>query len=245
MLTFFTSKPKVASVDFSTLKTDMHSHLIPGIDDGAQNVAQSVRMIEVMMDLGYQKIIATPHVKYDYFPNTHETIYTGLGILQEALIKQNINIHVDAAAEYYLDETFEAKLEKDDILAIDNKYLLFELSFFNFPLNLFEIIDKIKAKGYTPVLAHPERYAYLCGSIENFNKIKDAGCLLQLNVISLTGYYGKVAQRAAEELVNHSLIDFAGSDMHHAKHAEALKQALFLPHVERLINNCPLQNALL
>ncbi|MBC7912988.1 MAG: capsular biosynthesis protein [Pyrinomonadaceae bacterium] len=245
MLTFFTSKPKISGVDFSTLRTDMHSHIIPGIDDGSQNVAQSIRMIEVMMELGYQKIITTPHIKYDHYPNTRETIYTGLSILQEELTKQNINIQIEAAAEYYLDEAFERKLDDGDILTIANKYVLFELSFFNFPLNLFQIIAKIIEKGYTPILAHPERYAYLAGSMENFYKIKEAGCMLQMNIIALMGYYGKVAQRVAEELVNHNLIDFAGSDMHHIKHAEALKQASILPQVERLFTNCPLQNALL
>ena len=245
MLTFFTSKPKVASIDFSNLRTDMHSHILPGIDDGAQNVSQSVTLVKKMMDLGFSKIIATPHIKQDYYPNTFETITTALNHLNETLANQGVNIEIQAAAEYYFDENFVSALEKDDLLTINNRYILFELSFFNFPLNLFEIINKIILKGYIPILAHPERYEYLGGSVENFYKIKESGCLLQMNTIALTGYYGKLPQKIAEELVSNNLIDYMGSDMHHIKHAEALKQSLFLPNVERLLNESQLKNAYL
>lgn len=245
MFTFFSRKRKVTGLDFSKLKTDMHSHIISGIDDGAQSTAQSIELLQVMVDSGISKIVTTPHIKSDFYPNNRETIFTGLGILHEALSKNNINIQVEAAAEYYLDETFVEKLDTNDILAISGKYVLFELSFFNMPFNLFPIIEKIKERGYIPVLAHPERYSYLSRSIDNYYKIREAGCLLQLNTIALTGYYGKPVQKIAEQLVSHKIVDFAGSDMHHIKHAEAFKESLTLPFVEKLLNFCPLQNSML
>lgn len=245
MFTFFKSKRKITGLDFSKLRTDMHSHIIPGIDDGAQSTAQSVELLQIIMDTGISKIITTPHIKSDFYPNNKETILTGLDILREALEKNKINIKIEAAAEYYLDETFAEKLESNDILALSDKYVLFELSFFNLPFNLFHIIEKIKEKGYTPILAHPERYSYLSSSIDNYYRIKETGCLLQLNTIALTGYYGKPIQKTAELLVENTLIDFAGSDMHNIKQAEAFKESLSLPFVEKLLNLCPLQNALL
>ncbi|MGV3510217.1 MAG: tyrosine-protein phosphatase [Sphingobacteriaceae bacterium] len=245
MLSFFKSKVKVPEIDFSKLGTDIHSHLIPGIDDGAQSAAESVELIKNIMDLGFRKIITTPHVMVDYFRNTPETIFTGLNILKEELVKQNIEVDIEAAAEYYLDEDFENKIDQGSILTIGNDYLLFEIPFSNYPINLYEIIEKIISKGYKPILAHPERYAYFHGSVINYQRIKDAGCYLQLNTISLTGYYGKPIQKAAEELVDNLLIDFIGSDMHHAKHSGALKLALQQPYVYRLLTDYPLLNELL
>lgn len=245
MLSFFKSKkPVVPQIDFSALGTDLHSHLIPGIDDGAQDVAQSIELIRKLSGLGFKKIITTPHVMVDHYRNTPETIRTGLAILRKAISKQSIDVTLEAAAEYYLDEDFENKLDKGEVLTFNN-YLLFELSFSNFPINLLEIIEKIISKGYKPLLAHPERYSYLHGSVINYKRIKDAGCYLQLNTISLTGYYGKPVQKAAEMLVDNRLIDLAGSDMHHLKHAEALQQALQQPYVYKLLTDYPLQNALL
>ena len=245
MFNIFKSKPKDPGLNFSKLGVDLHSHIIPAIDDGAQNVDESIVLVRRMIDLGFRKIIATPHIMADYYRNTPDTIGKGLDILREELVKQSIDIQVEAAAEYYLDETFENKLEKGNILTMGDNYLLFELSYINYPQNLYEIIDKIKDKGYKPILAHPERYPYLFGSIENYRHIKETGCYFQLNTISLTGYYGKASQKIAEELVDNMLIEFIASDMHHLRHAAALKQSLHLPYVHKLLTDYQLQNELL
>jgi protein-tyrosine phosphatase len=245
MLTIFRPRTVVPDIDFSVLGTDVHSHLIPGIDDGAATVSQSVALVKSLIDLGFNKIITTPHVMMDYYRNSPETIKTGLDILKEELNRQNLEIDIDAAAEYYLDEDFENKLEAGDLLCIYNNHLLFELPFSNYPLNLFDIVYKLQDKGYTPVLAHPERYTYMHGSIINYNRLKDAGCAFQLNTVSLTGYYGKAVQRIAEELVDKMLIDFIGSDMHHLRHGDALRAALKLPHVYKLLTDYPLQNQII
>ena len=241
----FKKKTAGTSIDFSSLKVDLHSHLIPGIDDGAKNMDESLALVQKLVELGYKKIITTPHVMADFYRNTPDIIRRGLGELREELVKNNIDIEVEAAAEYYLDEAFESKLEKGDLLTLGGEYLLFELSFINYPQSFFTIVQKIQEKGYKPVLAHPERYSYLSAAIENYERIKEAGCHLQLNTISLTGYYGKPTQKIAESLVDANLIDFIGSDMHHVKHAEMLKQSLNTSYVKRLLTDYPLKNELL
>lgn len=245
LFNLFKKKPAVPEIDYSALKVDLHSHLIPGIDDGSQSLEQSVSLIRNIVALGFEKIITTPHIMADYYRNTPEIILSGLDKLREELVKQNVNITIEAGAEYYLDETFDKKLNQGNMLTIGKEYLLFELSYINYPQNLYETISNIRDKGYKPVLAHPERYPYFLAEIDNFVRIKDAGCLLQLNTISLTGYYGKQSQKMAEDLVDNFLVDFMGSDMHHEKHAGAMKNALSLPYVHRLVTDYQLLNPLL
>lgn len=243
---FFKKKAApVPEINFSSIKTDLHSHLIPGIDDGAQNINESIILIKKMADFGFSKLITTPHIMADYYRNTTAIILSGLETLQQELLKQDIDIELSAAAEYYLDETFENKLQKGDILTIGGKYVLFELSFINYPQNLYDVIERIKDKGYTPLLAHPERYPYLISAVENYQRLKEAGCYLQLNTLSLTGYYGKPTQKIAEELVDNYLVDFIGSDLHRLKHAHALYKALSMPYVQKLLTDYQLQNELL
>ena len=236
---------KKPDIDFSSVRVDMHSHLIPGIDDGAQTLEESIILIKRMVDFGFKKLITTPHIMADYYRNTSSGILKGRDEVREELIKQNIDVEFDAAAEYYLDETFENKLKKDDILTIGGKYVLFELSFINYPKNLYEIISEIRAKGYTPLLAHPERYSYMATDIDNYPQLQAAGCYLQLNTSSLTGFYGKTAQKAGEELVDNMLVSFIGTDLHKPRHAQMLHDALRLPHVKKLLTDYQLFNQML
>ncbi|WP_423149579.1 tyrosine-protein phosphatase [Rubrolithibacter danxiaensis] len=245
LFNLFKKKSQEPGINFSSIKVDLHSHLIPGIDDGSPSVEHSVDLVSKMMELGFKKLITTPHVMADYYRNTPEIIKTGLDNLREELAKRNIEIQLEAAAEYYLDETFDNKLESGQVLTLGKGFLLFELSFVNCPQSFYDTIEKIKDKGYKPVLAHPERYPYFANSIENYQKIKATGCYLQLNTLSLTGYYGKPTQKIAEELVDKYLIDFLGSDLHHHKHAAMLKQALSLPYVKKVLTEYQLQNELL
>ncbi len=223
----------------------MHSHIIPGIDDGAKDLNSALILAKRFRELGFRKLIATPHIMADYFRNTPSTINYGLAILREGLAQNNIDLTVDAAAEYYLDETLEQKIFKKELLTFGENYLLFELSYLNQPPHLFEIIAKIQEAGYQPVLAHPERYPYFQGSLEHYHQIKEVGCFLQLNTISLTGYYGKGSKQVAEALVDNYCIDFLGSDMHHIRHADALKESLYLERLQSILLQRQLKNHLL
>lgn len=245
MFGLFKKNKKISEFDFSDIVIDMHSHILPGIDDGAPTVRESVMMVKRFQELGFNKLIATPHIMADYYRNTPETIDKALHELREELLKQNIDIPIEAAAEYYLDETFENKINQGNLMTMGDNYVLFELSFINSPNNIKEIVQKLNDKGYKPILAHPERYPYLYGDIENYHKIREFGCYFQLNTISLSGYYGKQTQKTAEELVDHMMIDFIGSDMHHLKHADALHQSLFSPHLKNLLEESSLQNVML
>ncbi len=243
MFSFFKKKDITLKNTYESIMVDMHSHVLPGIDDGAQNPEESIILIKKMMELGIKKIIATPHVMADYYKNTAETIGNALKILKTELEKQNIDIEVEAAAEHYFDETFENRVNNHKLLTMGDNYALFEFSFISQPPNVIEVIQRMKDLGYKPILAHPERYPYL--DIEQLRNLRDWGCALQLNTISLTGYYGKDAKKMAESLVDNELVDFISSDMHHLRHAQAFKSALRLPYVERLLKDYPLKNIML
>lgn len=245
MFGFFKKKKVTPEFNFSTIGTDIHSHIIPGIDDGAQTLNDSLLLAKKFKALGYKKLIATPHIMADYFRNTPDTINRALDVLRKGLQEIQLDLEVEAAAEYYLDETFEKKIRQKEVLTFGDNYLLFELSYINPPQNLTDFIKLIKDTGYKPVLAHPERYPYYYGSIENLYQIKETGCLLQLNSIALTGYYGKGTNKVAEEMVENHLVDFIGSDMHHLKHATALEESLNTTAMQTLLIMHQLNNALL
>ncbi|WP_295767523.1 CpsB/CapC family capsule biosynthesis tyrosine phosphatase [uncultured Mucilaginibacter sp.] len=229
-----------ADFDYDFVSVDMHSHVLPGIDDGAQTVEDSVILIKEMMALGIKKIIATPHIMADYFRNNAQTINDALKKLNDHLQSENIDIIVEAAAEHYFDEYFLKLIETDSLMLIKDKYVLFELAFTAKPPNLINTVQKITDKGLTPILAHPERYPYL--TIEEVEMMRNWGCRIQLNTISLTGYYGKEVKAAADALVDAGLIDFISSDMHHPRHAQALKVALQTSGLKKLKDSGNLQN---
>jgi protein-tyrosine phosphatase len=243
MFGLFKKKDPPVSVTYESIAVDMHSHVLPGIDDGAQNLEESIVLIKSMMELGIKKIIATPHIMADYYRNTAETIGNALAILKVELEKQHIDIEIEAAAEHYFDETFEARVNNHKLMTMGDNYALFEFSFINQPPNFGEVIQRMKDLGYKPILAHPERYQYL--DIEQLRNIRDWGCSLQLNTISLTGYYGKDTRKMAESLVDNDLVDFISSDMHHLRHAQAFKDALRTPYLQRLLHDYPLKNVML
>ena len=234
---------KDITFDYGSILVDMHSHVLPGIDDGAKNPEESIVLVKKLMALGIKKIIATPHIMADYYRNTPETINGALEILKAELEKEKIDIQIEAAAEHYFDETFEARINNRELMIMGDNYVLFEFSFINQPPNTVPVVQKLKDMGYKPILAHPERYPYL--DIDQLKTLHDWGLLFQINTISLTGYYGKETKKAAESLIDNQLVDFISSDMHHLRHAEALKQALKMPYLEKIMFDYPLKNIML
>ncbi len=216
------SKPALPAVDYSAVKTDFHSHLIPGIDDGAKTIEDSIALVKKLYGLGYRKLITTPHIMSDYFRNTPAIIHAGLETVREAVKNENIPVEINAAAEYYLDDGFMHIIEQERLLTFGEKYLLFEISYINCPDNLKDMIFRMQVLGYKPVLAHPERYPFWFFKMDAYKELKDNGVLLQINVNSLSGYYGIEAKKTAEKLIDLELVDAIGTDMHHLNHADAL-----------------------
>src|SRR4051812_1170882 len=191
LLNFFKKKNILLDtpVDLSVLGSDIHSHFIPGIDDGSKTIEESVEMITEMYNLGYKKVITSPHIMGDFYRNTPEIILSGLENVRAALKQANIPIVVEAAAEYYLDFDLERKLDEGELLTFGNKNLLFEVSYMNAPENLLHFIFKLQTMGYIPVLAHPERYNFWHNDFAKYQDLVEKGVKLQLNINSLTGYY--------------------------------------------------------
>ena len=225
----------------------MHSHLLPGLDDGAETVEHSLDLLRALRELGFRKLIMTPHIMGDFYKNTPESIRAALEQLRAAAAAAGLgDVELDCAAEYYLDEFLGHKLaDGTEMLTFggDKRYLLFETSYMNEPLNLFETIFELKAQGYRPVLAHPERYTYLYGRFGEIEKLRqDHGVLLQVNLNSLAGYYSPAAKKVAEQLVDGGLVDFVGTDTHHLRHTDTLlRRTLSQPHMAKL-RQLPLLN---
>lgn len=199
---------------FANLLVDVHSHLLPGIDDGAKSMDDSLAMIRMLIDMGYQKLIITPHVMAHRYPNSTQHIQQVFHSLQTEVIKQQLPISLEISAEYYLDETLFDRINNNDLLPFAGNHILFECSFRNEPLSLFDVVFQLKAAGYLPVIAHFERYVYFHNRIEIAKELRSIGCLVQVNLLSFSGYYGKAIQRQAEELLANNLVDIVGTDCH-------------------------------
>jgi tyrosine-protein phosphatase YwqE len=222
---FFARKKKIEITDFfSENFIDIHSHLLPGIDDGAKDLNHSIQLIKTMRSYGIKQFITTPHVLGEVYPNSSDTIREKLQQVQAELKRQGLDdVQISAAAEYMLDERFADLLQKGDILTLKDNFILVEMSYFSATLNLYDVIFDIQLKGYKPILAHPERYNFFHNNFDNYYKLKKAGCLFQLNFLSLTQQYGKHVQQISEKLLKLNLYDFVGTDTHHSKHLELLK----------------------
>jgi len=220
----FFSKKRIPLTDFFTNSfVDIHSHLLPGIDDGAKDIDTSIALILKMASYGIKNFITTPHVLGNVYPNSTAVIKEKLTVVEKELEKREIKgISIQAAAEYMLDEEFSALLEQKDILVLKDNYILVEMSYFSAPMNLYELLFKIQLKGYKPVLAHPERYNFYHSDFKSYYKLKQAGCLFQLNLLSLTDQYGKGVQKISEKLLKENLYDFVGTDTHHQNHLALL-----------------------
>ncbi|MBI4947894.1 MAG: capsular biosynthesis protein [Bacteroidetes bacterium] len=234
------------AADLAVLKCDVHSHFIPGIDDGAQTMEDSVALIREFYNLGYKKVITTPHILSDGYKNTPEIILGGLEKVRVALKHENIPIQIEAAAEYYIDFDFDRKLEQEKLLTFGKNYLLFEVSYLNPPDNLETIIFKLQMSGYKPVLAHPERYNFWHNKFEKYESLKEKGVLLQMNINSLTGYYGDETKKISEQLIEKNMIDFLGSDCHRMDHVNLIKgEAVYEKALQKLIESGKLLNSTL
>jgi protein-tyrosine phosphatase len=228
---------KIDPIDLSPLGVDMHSHLLPGIDDGATSLEDSIQLIQHLQEMGYRKFITTPHIFWDMYKNTPEIILGKLQELRAELRSRQIDVEIEAAAEYYCDEHFEEQIESGSLLTFggNKKFVLFEISFAEENINLGRAIFNMRLAGYQPILAHPERYEFWHQNLERYQSMIDKDVLLQLNINSLTGQYGPNCQRISERLIEKGMVSFIGTDCHHMGHVQLTHQARQMPALKRLL----------
>ena len=220
---FFNRNTAESFYDFSNLARDIHSHILPGLDDGSPDVETSIELIKSLSAVGINSFICTPHIIGDMYRNTPDTIHTALDVLKKACLENGLKIQLSAAAEYMLDDYFIDLLrKKEPLLTLTNNYILTELSYAAIPDNLEQISFEININNYHPLLAHPERYFYYHRNYDAFFRLKDLGFLLQVNLLSLTGYYGTPAAKAANFIFKNDLVDFVGTDLHNFNHLKVL-----------------------
>jgi tyrosine-protein phosphatase YwqE len=221
----FFHKKNIPLTDFFTNDfVDIHSHILPGIDDGAKDIAASIALIEKMSSYGIKNFITTPHILGGVYPNTPKIIKSKLQAVQDALVARNItDIKIAAAAEYMMDAQFSAIIKNEEaLLTLKDRFVLVEMSYFNAPINLYDVLFQLQLKGYTPILAHPERYHFYHTDFKSYYKLKQAGCLFQLNLLSLTNHYGKGVEKISKMLLKENMYDFIGTDTHHQSHLDML-----------------------
>ncbi len=234
--------------DLSFIGVDMHSHLLPGLDDGLKEVEQSVEFIKQLKELGYQKLICTPHILSDLYPNTRATILPKLQLVREALALAKVDMKIDAAAEYMIDHDFAqlvSSSKKEDLLTVGKNHILVEMSYLAPSPNFEEVIFSLRILGLIPILAHPERYSYYHRNFEKYEHFKDLGCKLQVNLGSLSGGYGPDVKKTAEKLFKKNMVDYLGTDMHHDRHLSMLKELASKKELYALVANADLKNKLL
>ncbi|MBI5857831.1 MAG: histidinol phosphatase [Sphingobacteriales bacterium] len=244
MLKIFSKSKATGNVaHFSILKTDMHSHLLPGIDDGSPDITTSLNLIKGMMNLGYSKFITTPHIMWDMYKNTNDIIAEKLQLLRDALRSEGMNVEISAAAEYFLDDYVHSLVKNNQpLLTIKEKMVLVEFSLAYPAHGIKDILFDMQMQGYQPVIAHPERYIYLERDKNFYEELKDIGCLFQLNLLSLTSHYGKSVQELAQYLIKKDYYDLVGTDLHHSRHLEALHNPAINNALVKLVDSGKIQN---
>lgn len=234
MISFFTKKTFL--VDLLEGFTDIHNHILPGIDDGARTVNESKALLESFSDFGVKSFICTPHIMHNYHDNTPVTIKTALAYLKNELVQEGLSgISIEASAEHMIDDNFEAILSKKQVLTLGRDYLLIEMSYLQPPINFDSAIEAIGKNRFFPILAHPERYNFLHNRMRRYKEYKELGIQFQVNMLSLGEYYGKEVNKTASKLLEEGLIDFIGSDVHNMDHITALKKVTLSKKMVELI----------
>lgn len=225
--------------DLSALKTDMHSHILPGIDDGSPDPETSLQLLSGLEELGYSKFITTPHILWDMYKNDRQTIGEAESLLQEELTAAERSFSIHPAAEYYMDEHFDELLASGaPLMTLKDNLVLVEFSFVSPPLDLNEKLFELQVRGYQPVIAHPERYLYFGENKRWYNTVRESGCYLQLNLLSLAGYYGRGPLELAKYIYKNKLVDLLGTDLHHDRHLHALRTAPgLMDHVKEILDS--------
>lgn len=240
MLKFFKSKPVLKDL-IPDDHVDIHSHLLPGIDDGAKNFEDTLQLTKSLQSFGVSQLITTPHIIEHVWDNTADLIKTKNAETVIELEKHQITLPFRAAAEYMMNDHFVKLFQSNELLTLKKNYVLVEMSYINAPIQLYSILFDLQVAGYIPVLAHPERYVFYHNNFDEYLKLKKSGCLFQLNLLSVVGYYGEGITKIAEKLLQKGLYNFVGSDAHHLKHIASFEQKVkikdLVPLKEIIANN--------
>lgn len=235
-----------ALADFSTIGADMHSHFIPGIDDGSKSIEDSLLLLQKTRELGFRKIICTPHIQQEVYKNTADTIAKAFEPLLEAVQKNNLGIELSYAAEYLVDNGFQKRIQNRELLTMGaQKAVLIEFSYFIPMPNYFEIISEMQNAGYIAILAHPERYGYWYERPDIFHKLHENGVLFQLNIPSIGGHYGAVVKKQAHKLLEYNLIDFIATDIHNMHYIKSVQAALSDKPLAKYIEDIGFKNGMI
>lgn len=210
---------------------DIHSHVLPGIDDGAKDINESLSLISQMKEMGFSKIIGTPHTYQGLYNNTNESIKDSFDLLNKNLKEE---VEIEYASEYMIDRSILKRIEEKSLLTLKDNYVLVEMSFISSPIDLYEIIFQLLLNEYVPVLAHPERYRFLFNKFEEYYKLKKIGCEFQINLLSTTDFYGKDIFKICDKLLGNDMIDFVGSDFHSQKHINKMQDNVKIKNIEKL-----------
>jgi protein-tyrosine phosphatase len=236
-------KKDSGAFDYGLLKTDMHSHLLPGIDDGSPDLATSVDMINGLIHLGFKKLITTPHVMQDMYPNKRDDILRRYEILKKHLETERIDVELGVAAEYFLDDNLKKLLaDKEPLLTFGDNLVLVEFSMASEQYNFKELLFEMQMQSYQPVIAHPERYIYQEKNKDFFEELKSAGYLFQLNIMSLAGVYGKTVNELARYFIKHEYYDIAGTDLHNTHHFSHLQNSSIAHGLKEMLDAGKLMN---
>jgi len=212
---------------------DIHSHLLPGIDDGAATIEDTTKLISGLEEIGFKKFITTPHTMGEVWNNTSSGINEKLALTVAELKIPTIANRLKAASEYMIDAEFWELFKKEPLLTLKDNFVLVEMSYLNPPIQLYDVLFELQVAQYRPILAHPERYNFYHElSLSHYKKLKKAGCLFQMNMLSSTGYYGERVAKTADLLLKNGLIDFVGSDVHHTRHLEYMHKKIVLKNHE-------------
>ncbi len=220
MFSLFKSNPKLSEL-IPEGTVDIHSHLLPGIDDGAESISQTTQLLEGLQNIGFSKCITTPHTLPEIWDNTASGINETFKNTKQNLEEPFRTMLHHVASEYMINEAFLHRLQSEPLLTIKDNIVLIEMSYMNPPLALKDIIFEIHLKGYQPLLAHPERYFFYHQNTKMYKTLKDLDVKFQLNLLSSVGYYGSSVANVADFLLKENYIDFVGSDVHHQKHVAA------------------------
>jgi len=235
MFSFF--QKNVFLVDYLHGLVDIHNHILPGIDDGAKTVDDSIGLLKGFSEFGITNFVCTPHIMHNYYENTPSTIQEAHLKLEKEMARLGLSdISVDYAAEHMIDDNFEELLENEKVMGLKKQYVLIEMSYLQPSFNFDLAVDKIAQHSYFPILAHPERYMYFHNKYGKYPTLRNNGIQFQLNLLSLgSESYGGGVQKITEKLLKDRLVDYVGTDVHNMRQLLLLKETKISRKVLKMV----------